>query len=485
MSRPAVFNAFDEAMIAELDAAFAAARPTTPAVRVIVLAGAGRHFSAGADLQWMQRASTAIARVEPGRCAALRRPCWRASRPARSRRVARVQGAALGGGVGLACACDIAIAADDASFSVSEARFGILPAVIGPYVTNAVGRRQARRLALTTDAHRRGRGAGHRPGAAGGGPDALDAAVDATAGANCWPAARRRSARSSSSSRNSRSGPITPEVRELTRADHRPRARQRRGARGLRRLPGQAARRTGFRDEPLALEALRCSWSAPASWAPASRRWRRRPATRAAVRHPRRRRGRRPRASWRPRSTAWSPRASSTADGGAGRAGAHRAGRVAAARPRDARLVVEAIVENLDAKRALFAAAGRRSSPPTRVLATNTSSISVTAIANGLQRPAAAGRHALLQPGAADEAGGGGVAACRPTPAVADGRLRPGQRLGQGAGACALARRASSSTASRGPTTPRRWRCCRSRPPRRRCSTPACAARASAWGRAS
>ena len=65
--------------------------------------------------------------------------------------VARVQGAALGGGVGLACACDIAIAAGDASFSVSEARFGILPAVIGPYVTNAVGKRQARRLALTTE----------------------------------------------------------------------------------------------------------------------------------------------------------------------------------------------------------------------------------------------------------------------------------------------------------------------------------------------
>jgi methylglutaconyl-CoA hydratase len=58
--------------------------------------------------------------------------------------VARVQGAALGGGVGLACACDIAVPPDNASFSVSEAKFGILPAVIGPYVTNAVGKRQAR-----------------------------------------------------------------------------------------------------------------------------------------------------------------------------------------------------------------------------------------------------------------------------------------------------------------------------------------------------
>jgi methylglutaconyl-CoA hydratase len=63
--------------------------------------------------------------------------------------LARIQGAALGGGVGLVCACDIAIAADNASFAVSEAKFGILPAVIGPYVTNAVGKRHARRLALT------------------------------------------------------------------------------------------------------------------------------------------------------------------------------------------------------------------------------------------------------------------------------------------------------------------------------------------------
>ena len=88
--------------------------------------------------------------------------------------------AAMGGGVGLACACDIAIAADNASFAVSEARFGILPAVIGPYVVNAVGKRQARRLALTAT----------RIGAAEAlaiglvqqvaAVDALDAAVDAT-----------------------------------------------------------------------------------------------------------------------------------------------------------------------------------------------------------------------------------------------------------------------------------------------------------------
>jgi methylglutaconyl-CoA hydratase len=147
MSRPAVFNAFDEAMIAEFDAAFAQL-DSDPAVRVIVLAGEGRHFSAGADLQWMQRASRASREAnldDARRFAAMLARIEGVAKPT----IARVQGAALGGGVGLACACDIAIAADDASFAVSEARLGILPAVIGPYLVNAVGKRQARRLALT------------------------------------------------------------------------------------------------------------------------------------------------------------------------------------------------------------------------------------------------------------------------------------------------------------------------------------------------
>ena len=148
MSRPAVFNAFDEAMIADLDFAFSTLTEEAE-VRVIVLAGAGKHFSAGADLQWMQRASQATLDwnlQDARRFAAMLARIDACPKPT----VARVQGAALGGGVGLACACDIAIAADSASFAVSEARFGILPAVIGPYVTNAVGKRQARRLALTT-----------------------------------------------------------------------------------------------------------------------------------------------------------------------------------------------------------------------------------------------------------------------------------------------------------------------------------------------
>ena len=145
MAREAVFNAFDETMIAELDAAFTQLA-NDDAVRVIVLAGAGRHFSAGADLQWMQRASTASIEwnvADARRFAGMLARIAACPKPT----VARVQGAALGGGVGLTCACDIAIAADNAAFAVSEAKFGILPAVIGPYVTNAVGKRHALRLA--------------------------------------------------------------------------------------------------------------------------------------------------------------------------------------------------------------------------------------------------------------------------------------------------------------------------------------------------
>lgn len=149
MNRPDVFNAFDEAMIGELDTVFAQLE-ADDSVRVIVLAGDGKHFSAGADLQWMQRASQATREwnlQDARRFATMLARIDTCSKPT----VARVQGAALGGGVGLVCACDIAVAADNASFSISEAKVGILPAVIGPYVTNAAGKRQARRLALTTE----------------------------------------------------------------------------------------------------------------------------------------------------------------------------------------------------------------------------------------------------------------------------------------------------------------------------------------------
>jgi methylglutaconyl-CoA hydratase len=213
MSRPAVFNAFDEAMIGELDAAFAQLGDDA-SVRVIVLAGEGKHFSAGADLQWMQRASTASQEwnlEDARRFAAMLARIEAVPKPT----VARVQGAALGGGVGLACACDIAIAADNASFSVSEARFGILPAVIGPYLVNAVGRRQARRLALSTARIQ-------APEALSIGlvqqvatPERLDAAIDAVVAEllGGGPLAQREIKRLFA---QLEVGPITAEVRELT-----------------------------------------------------------------------------------------------------------------------------------------------------------------------------------------------------------------------------------------------------------------------------
>ena len=146
MARPAVSNAFDEPMIEALDAAFTALG-VDPQVRVVVLAAQGKHFSAGADLQWMQRASQASAAenlADARRFADMLARLAQLPQPT----VARVQGAALGGGVGLVCACDVAIASVDARFALSEARLGILPAVIGPYLVNAVGLRQAKALAL-------------------------------------------------------------------------------------------------------------------------------------------------------------------------------------------------------------------------------------------------------------------------------------------------------------------------------------------------
>lgn len=147
MNRPQVFNAFDEKMIQELRQAFFLLGQD-PKVRVIVLKGEGKHFSAGADLKWMQRASDASPEwnLQDARLFAdMLSVLHQCPRPT----IARIQGAALGGGVGLACACDFAYASTNATFAVSEAKFGILPAVIGPYVTNAVGKRQAKRLALT------------------------------------------------------------------------------------------------------------------------------------------------------------------------------------------------------------------------------------------------------------------------------------------------------------------------------------------------
>jgi methylglutaconyl-CoA hydratase len=160
LAREEVLNAFDETMIAELTEIYERLA-TRSDVRVVVLRSDGRAFCAGADLKWMRRSSEngpAENLEDARRFARMMQAIRRCPKPT----VARVQWHAFGGGVGLCAACDIAIASDRARFSVSEARFGILPAVIGPYLVEAVGQRQARRLALTAEqisadeAHRTG-----------------------------------------------------------------------------------------------------------------------------------------------------------------------------------------------------------------------------------------------------------------------------------------------------------------------------------------
>jgi methylglutaconyl-CoA hydratase len=147
LNRPEVHNAFDDRLIAELTAALTTLAADA-AVRAVVLTGAGRSFSAGADLNWMRRCATygeeenlADARA----LAKLMATLDELSKPT----VARVNGAALGGGTGLVACCDIALASADAKFGTTEVRLGLIPAVIGPYVMAAVGGRQARRLVLT------------------------------------------------------------------------------------------------------------------------------------------------------------------------------------------------------------------------------------------------------------------------------------------------------------------------------------------------
>ena len=147
LNRPHVRNAFDDAAIAGLDRAFASLE-SDAGVRAVVLCGAGKGFSAGADLAWMKRtadydreANRADARALGG----LLRRVARLPKPV----IGLVHGAAFGGGAGLVACCDIAIAAENAVFSFSEVRLGLIPAVVSPYAVEAIGPRHARRYFLT------------------------------------------------------------------------------------------------------------------------------------------------------------------------------------------------------------------------------------------------------------------------------------------------------------------------------------------------
>jgi methylglutaconyl-CoA hydratase len=149
MNRPERHNAFDDALIGELTEAFRSME-ADDGIRVIVLSGAGKSFSAGADLNWMKRMA-GFSMDENRRDAMGLGALMRTIAHSRKPTIARVQGAALGGGVGLVACCDIAVATQSATFALSEARLGLIPAVISPYVVAAIGERAARRYFLTAE----------------------------------------------------------------------------------------------------------------------------------------------------------------------------------------------------------------------------------------------------------------------------------------------------------------------------------------------
>jgi methylglutaconyl-CoA hydratase len=149
LDRPDVRNAFDDATIVELTAAFRALNDDVN-VRAIVLAANGPAFCAGADLNYMQRMAgftEAENRADALSLATMLNTLYTSTKPV----IARVQGDAYAGGMGLVAACDIAVAADGAQFCLSEARLGLMPATIAPYVIRAMGARAAHRYFLTAE----------------------------------------------------------------------------------------------------------------------------------------------------------------------------------------------------------------------------------------------------------------------------------------------------------------------------------------------
>ncbi|WP_189049426.1 enoyl-CoA hydratase/isomerase family protein [Aliidongia dinghuensis] len=149
LNRPELHNAFDDALIAHLTSVLET-YGANPTVRALVLTGAGKSFSAGADLGWMKRMAGYSYEENLADAAGLARLMQvldRLPKPV----IGLINGAAYGGGVGLVACCDIAIAADRASFCLSEVKLGLLPAAISPYVVAAIGQRQARRYFQTAE----------------------------------------------------------------------------------------------------------------------------------------------------------------------------------------------------------------------------------------------------------------------------------------------------------------------------------------------
>jgi methylglutaconyl-CoA hydratase len=147
LNRPDIHNAFDDILITDLTACFNELSEN-PEVRIVILTGAGKSFSAGADLNWMRRMADYSDKEnfeDARKVADLLAAIAFCDKPV----IAKVQGTAMGGGVGLVAACDIAIGSIAAKFALSEVKLGVIPATIGPYVIRAIGERQAGRYMVT------------------------------------------------------------------------------------------------------------------------------------------------------------------------------------------------------------------------------------------------------------------------------------------------------------------------------------------------
>jgi len=180
LNRPELHNAFNAEMIAELRDCFAALADDASA-RVVVLTGAGQSFCAGADVNWM-RASLEWSReqnvADAEALAALFEAAWALPKPL----IARVNGPALGGGVGLVACCDLAVAVDTARFGFTEVKLGLIPAVIAQYAVPKIGVSQARALFVSGERFTAERAFEIGLIHAVTGQDDLDATVSALAG---------------------------------------------------------------------------------------------------------------------------------------------------------------------------------------------------------------------------------------------------------------------------------------------------------------
>lgn len=234
LNRPEVRNAFNEALIAELTEAFQTLGQDTT-LRAIVLAAEGKAFCAGADLNWMQAMagySWEENHADATRLADMLWTLYSCPVPV----IARVQGDVYAGGVGLVACCDLVVAVEGAGFCLSEAKLGLLPATISPYVVRALGEQASRRYVVT--AERFSAAEAHRLGLVHelvATPEQLDEQVDALAAALCanGPAAVRACKQLVQEVAHA---PITPALRDHTArriADIRASAEGREGVRSF------------------------------------------------------------------------------------------------------------------------------------------------------------------------------------------------------------------------------------------------------------